>query len=970
MFMRKIIIPRLFGFLLTFCFIFSFIIPLGFASENLSLEESVSQVVYFYKNTKTDLGNWEEVVALRAAGEDLSKSPWQLPDWELENINQSANACSYTGPILGIMASGGDPEDINDRNLVEELTEKQTEDGDFGGALHNTIWAIIALDTAQAQYDVSGAVEYLVNQQKSDGGFALSGNMGDPDMTGLTLIALSQHTDQEGVSEAINLAKQYIKDVQLDSGGFESWGQENAESIASVIRGLVACGENVTDDKWKKNDNTMIDALVAFQLGGKSFSHTLGGSSNGIATRQALIALADLVNGNVFYNIKKDELLGPAPVEEVTVRVRVEGATSSLADETVTVFGTALDALKLAVGSDNVTESDGFITEILGETGQKAVAENTDTRRMYYVIRDGDIDLEAFSQGSGSYNLQDGDEIIFYIGASDSQTYASKTFFPEVSISPDSPTSGQSLTMLISAKKYVWGSGLVDLTQEEKTAIGEYTVIVENEEYTSQNGQVTIPDIAEGTLAYTITNANDVGYADVVTYKGFIKVLNSGGGAGGSNSITVTIEVIGKDGESIFGPDTVTLEHSDPWGVTAMGALHATGLGYSEDDGFLEEIAGQVNSGMDGWMYKVNNTTPSVLAEDCPVSENNRITWWYSNDPDDMTGGSSLITTPEETPEFDDEDLFDTLEETGEARLNISNKPAIASLTLDAISRLDEENEPLIIENSNIELEFGTGSLVTDQIGELTDEENTSLEIQARELDETEKQEILTEAAIGESTELFDIGGEIFDLNAHIVQAEDDETASREEVKSFNNPVKVTIDLSDLDLSDEDIALLTAVRFEKDADGNITPVELGGTYDSDTKTFTFYTESFSYYGVCKAKERMIISLQIYKLNTTVDGDVKRLDVPPTIYNNRTVVPLRFVSECLGAGVEWIGETKTVKISLDDNQLSLVIGETIPGFDTPATIIDGRSSVPLRYVSESLGADVTWDAQSKKVEIVK
>ncbi len=959
----------LIGLLLTFCFIFSFFIPLGFASNSVSIEESVAQVVYYYQNNKTELDHWEEVVALRAAGEDLSKTPWQLPDWEVNSLNESTNACSYAGKILGIMASGGNPENINDRNLVEELASKQTKDGDFGGALNNTVWSIIALDTAQASYDTSGAVEYLMNQQKNDGGFALFGETGDPDMTGLSLVALSQHTDKEGVSQAINMARQYIKDVQLDSSGFESWGQENAESIASVIRGLVACGEDITSDEWKKNGNTMIDALFAFQLEDNSFSHTLGGNSNEIATRQALIALADLVNGNVFYNIQEGKSPTPAPVEEVTVRVRVEGASTSLADETVTISGTALDALKSAVGTENVTESGGFITEILGETGQTSVAENTDTGWMYYVIRDGEIDSAAFSQGAGSYNIQDGDQIIFYIGAYDSKTYAGKTYFPEVSVSPETPTAGQSLTMVISAKKYVWGTGLEELTQEEKDAIGEYTVIVEGKEFTSQNGSVTIQNVSAGNLNFAVSNTNNAGYAEVVTYKGAVKVLNSGGGGDRSDSITVTVEVIGKDNENIFGPDTVTLEESDTWGLTAMGALHATGLKYTEDGGFVKSIVGQANSGMDGWMYKVNNTIPSVLAEDYPVSENDQITWWYSTDPDDMPGGSSSGKSSEETSVPGDEELFDTLETTGEACLNVSKRSdARASLTLSAVSKLAGEDKPLLIENSGVELEFGTGSLV--KISEVMEEENSSFEIQAKEVNETERQEILTKAAMGESTGLFDIGGKIFELNAHIVRTEDDETGSREKVETFKEPVKVTIDLSDLDLSEEDIALLTAVRFEKGIDGNITPVKLGGTYDPETKTFTFYTDRFSYYGVCKGKEQVIISLQIDELNTTINDEVKRLDVPPTIYNNRTVVPLRFVSECLGADVEWVGETKTIEISLDGNQLSVVIGETIPGFDTPAIIINGRSFVPIRYVSESFGADVIWYAQSKMVEIIR
>jgi len=111
-----------------------------------------------------------------------------------------------------------------------------------------------------------------------------------------------------------------------------------------------------------------------------------------------------------------------------------------------------------------------------------------------------------------------------------------------------------------------------------------------------------------------------------------------------------------------------------------------------------------------------------------------------------------------------------------------------------------------------------------------------------------------------------------------------------------------------------------------------------------------------------------ISLSIDKKNSLVNGRETSLDVPPTIINNRTMVPLRFVGESLGAEVEWIGETQTVEIILEGKKLSLVIGKTAPGLDTPATIVNGRTLVPIRYVSENLGAKVTWFAEDRRVEI--
>ncbi|MDN5322999.1 MAG: hypothetical protein PWQ67_1453, partial [Clostridia bacterium] len=94
------------------------------------------------------------------------------------------------------------------------------------------------------------------------------------------------------------------------------------------------------------------------------------------------------------------------------------------------------------------------------------------------------------------------------------------------------------------------------------------------------------------------------------------------------------------------------------------------------------------------------------------------------------------------------------------------------------------------------------------------------------------------------------------------------------------------------------------------------------------------------------------------------------DVPPTIINNRTMVPVRLIAETLGADVNWIDETRTVEIILKGKKLSLVIGENLPEMDTSATIVNNRTLVPLRYVSENLGANVMWFPSTRKIEIVK
>jgi len=107
----------------------------------------------------------------------------------------------------------------------------------------------------------------------------------------------------------------------------------------------------------------------------------------------------------------------------------------------------------------------------------------------------------------------------------------------------------------------------------------------------------------------------------------------------------------------------------------------------------------------------------------------------------------------------------------------------------------------------------------------------------------------------------------------------------------------------------------------------------------------------------------------------VDGQPIGFDVPPQIADGRVLVPLRGVFERLGATVAWDDQTQTVLAQRGATSVSLVIGNTqamINGrpamMDVPAMLVGGRTMVPLRFVSQTLGANVNWDAATSTVAI--
>jgi hypothetical protein len=107
----------------------------------------------------------------------------------------------------------------------------------------------------------------------------------------------------------------------------------------------------------------------------------------------------------------------------------------------------------------------------------------------------------------------------------------------------------------------------------------------------------------------------------------------------------------------------------------------------------------------------------------------------------------------------------------------------------------------------------------------------------------------------------------------------------------------------------------------------------------------------------------------------VDGQLVRFDQPPIVIGARVLVPLRGIFERLGATVEWEAATQTVIAVRDSTVVELVIGQRnarvndrVVPLDVPAMVVRGRTLVPLRFVSEALGAGVQYQDSTRTVLI--
>jgi len=183
--------------------------------------------------------------------------------------------------------------------------------------------------------------------------------------------------------------------------------------------------------------------------------------------------------------------------------------------------------------------------------------------------------------------------------------------------------------------------------------------------------------------------------------------------------------------------------------------------------------------------------------------------------------------------------------------------------------------------------------------------------------------------------------------------------------KDFTNPavLKIPADTKDV----KNVNQLTLARLNAET-GKLEIV--GGSYDAKANAVVGYVVEEGSYFVVEKESLTTISMQIGNNGVVLNNENKILDAAPLISQNRTMVPLRFIAEAFGANVSWAQDTKTVTIVIDGKVLTMRINQELEGFGAAPIISSGRTMVPIRYISEELGANVIWVPSTRTVAIAR
>ncbi len=241
-------------------------------------------------------GEWA-IIGLSSSGTNV---PTEYFDRYYENVENtvkekngilhSRKYTEYSRVVIALTLIGKNPENVAGYDLVKPICDfdKTTAQG-----LNGAIWALIALDSGNYG---NGEIkekyaDYILSRELDKGGWAIGKDETAPDcdITAMALTALSNYTERQDVSKAVERGLAFLSKIQNQDGGFSTYSEMSSESISQVITALSSLGIDV--ETFSENGRNPVDALADYYEEGKGFSHTLGGEINLMATEQALYAL-------------------------------------------------------------------------------------------------------------------------------------------------------------------------------------------------------------------------------------------------------------------------------------------------------------------------------------------------------------------------------------------------------------------------------------------------------------------------------------------------------------------------------------------------------------------------------------------------------------------------------------------------------------------------------------------------------
>ncbi|GGF83952.1 hypothetical protein GCM10010912_31440 [Paenibacillus albidus] len=631
---------------------------------------SVTDAIYKAKQYVLANGSLSEWNAM-----SIARSGTAVPDsyrTGLESTLKAANGTftkvtDYARISLAVTAIGRDATNFGGYNLIEKIYNfgQMTKQG-----VNGPIYSLLALDSGQykvpddALWTQAKLLKEILSKQNADGGFIFFGTQSDPDITAMTLNALSLHKDDPDVQAAGTRAVNWLSQAQKADGGYN----HSSESTSQAIIGLTSMGIDPAGPEFTKAGGNLVDHLLSFALPDGSFRHLVGSGANGMATEQALQALVayDLyLKGETFYHFTQPGSQKPG----VQAVVSIEGPQAPIAAGTIHA-ATAVQGLEKLAQAKNISleikdSSMGKYVKMIDGVSE-ALYGGYDGW-MFAVSKDGH--WKQPDVGAGDYLLQPSEKVLFYYGE-----YGVTNFIQSVSVTPEHPEAGKKFFVTVLKEVSDWdGSKVVTHTvpaADVQVSVAGQTVTADAE------GVATFPaGVAGGTHTLEITGYQKDAVPSVVRHTSKLAVS--------PKQASISIEgpqgLIGQ-GVGLGYTALDALEQlADSQGIP-LEITNSSGMGKYVTS--IGEVKEKLYGPYDGWMFAVYKdgrwTQPDVGAADYKLAEADQLLFYYGDFSETQLVNSVIVTpaVPESGQAFSVKVTKDVTQWTDATGTTVSTVPA------------------------------------------------------------------------------------------------------------------------------------------------------------------------------------------------------------------------------------------------------------------------------------------------------
>lgn len=304
------------------------------AAAQESYADAADDILAFYKSEKgvPDVQGLVDGYLSDTAGESAE---WFI--WALRQYRGSYNFTSYSAALAGflqentltnastrekyalaLLASGADSP------YIREAAD--TAIGGMGVVSYIYGLHLLTNGVPSGTRTAQTVIDALLALAHTDGGWSVRADTSlpsDVDVTAMALQALAPYKEEPDVNSAIDMALLWLSEKQTAEGDYAAFGGRNAESCAQVLIALCALGiDPLTDARFLKNDNTVLDGMLRYRLPNGTYSHFAGENYSLSATLQAFtayVALWRFYEGKTPFYILDDYNFAPpreAPGEE------------------------------------------------------------------------------------------------------------------------------------------------------------------------------------------------------------------------------------------------------------------------------------------------------------------------------------------------------------------------------------------------------------------------------------------------------------------------------------------------------------------------------------------------------------------------------------------------------------------------------------------------------------------------------